>query len=283
MKKALGLIIAAALLFCGLAGHAMAIIPADPNFTAPGQLIRVVYDTTYNPIGEPQAGTGSFEVITDLGNLSTLLPAVMGGTPKIVGGGADAFTNFAGYGTTIPFSSLQVTYYALNAPGQSAFVSGSAPLMSNDSAFTAFETVNGVNQQATHPTGVGGIQGSAHTVEWPQGIARSFNSWVENAPSGPGTYQGFINSPTGTAFLTESNLSPLDPFAGSVTQRLYGWGSDVPGFSGDINTGTAGIPLCFITTNANGSTTLYALPVPPAILLLGPGLVGLLGIRGRLW
>ncbi len=270
MKKMLGLIVAA-LLLCGFAGHAMA------DFSADQELFRVVYNTSYQASsGQPQAGTGSNEVITDLGNLGTIN---LSGGPLTVGGGADAFTNFAGFGTgtTTAFSKLQVTYFAIDqgfiTGTWSAWVSGSVPLNSGDSGF------NGGMTAAVSPTGVANLHMvSANTMEIAQSDSQSFNSSVEAGPSGPGTYQGFIN--TTNAFDTESNLAALAA-GGSVMQVLYAFGLN----GTDVTSAMAGIPVINITTNADGSTTLgkYAapVPIPPSMLLLGTGLLGLIGLRRK--
>ena len=264
MKKMLGFIVAVMLL-CGFAGHAMA------SFTDDQELIRVVFDTTFNPsTHQPMAGSGTNEVFTDLGNLSTLIPSLSGG-PLTVGGGANAFNNFAGFGSTVSYSNLLVTYFAIDTGSVTgnfnAWVSGSKQISSADSGFGGFTGVtNPLSLAGVHP-----YQVNPSTMVIPQSNVNSFNQGPEQ--TGPGTYGNFIN--TANAFDTESKLTNLAS-GGTVTQTLYG-GLDVNGT--DVGTATNGLAVLDITTNANGSTTLQAVPVPdpPSALLLLSSLVGAIG------
>ena len=291
MKKILGILVAA-LLVAGFAGQASA---GFSTFNNDEELIRVVYNTTYNNAGQPQPGTGTYDVITDLGSLSSLLSTVSTSGSVNVGGGVNAYnaTSFTVNGSTIntgfaTSSNLQVAYFAVNDDANggngAAWTSGSqtASLHSTGN-YSGMDTVE-------IPRSLAGVAAysatGTSTLVFAQSSPFSYQLAVEGLS--PGNYSGFLTSTN--AFDTEGKVSSLI-LGGANYQLLYG-------FLNSANIPQAGTPITAtgayngddigIFTNANGSTTLEAIapqapvPIPPSLLLLAPGLLGLVGIRRRL-
>jgi hypothetical protein len=67
---------------------------------------------------------------------------------------------------------------------------------------------------------------------------------------------------------------------GFVDQKLYFFN-----FTSPANPATAGTQVATIRTMADGSTIINpaspVVPIPPSVLLLGSGLLGLIGLRRR--
>jgi hypothetical protein len=257
MKKLFGLTIAAALTFCALAGQAMA------AFTTNYELIRVVYDKTT-----------AVEVATDLGYLPDLITAMNanGGT-LTVGGGASAFNlnDLSYFGTGAAYSDLKVAYFAVDPTATSkVYVSASSTPTTGTSkwgaARSAFTSVRSYYNAAEV---LGGT-----TVK---GVTTAANCYYVKLDSNMAALEGTWDQLI-TAKLGESVLTALAS-GGSVSQTLYY-------FASPNQTGAQGVATLTLITNADGSTTLQALastvPVPPAALLLAPGLLGLIGIRRRI-
>ncbi len=274
MKKIIGVIVAV-LLVAGLAGYASA------DLTADSELVRVVYNTTFNgSSGQPTASTGTYDVITDLGNISSILSTVSTSGSDTVGGGVNAFTNNFSENTGFASkdSSLMVAYFVINYTANNAYISGSSATTPLKSAGSLnFDSFAGGLQGSTLSTAQGTLESGTSTAVIAQSAAYSFQSVAESA--GPGSFAGFIVN-GGNAFLTESKLATLA--SGSVVQYLYYFSNGYADQTGTLVT-DPGIPV-EILTNANGSTTIEApatVPVPPSLLLLAPGLLGLIGIRRR--
>ncbi len=278
MKKLLGLFVAA-LLVAGFVGQARADI-ADDN-----ELIRVVYNTTFQG-GQPVPGTGTNEVITDLGNINTLLSTVTSAHPVIVGGGVNAFTGFGSAFAASNGANLMVTYYAggWSTANGTAYISGSQQLLSGGNygntflnAYTPLVAISPVQDpsnayfQAGTNTGVISQKDS------------SSNSFTQNVEGPPGTYAQFLNN-TSNALATESRLTALAT-GGTVSQNLYYFSNGAMAQTGSLVTNGNGQAIQIIT-EANGSTEFFVapatVPVPPTLLLLAPGLLGLFGIRRRM-
>jgi hypothetical protein len=105
--------------------------------------------------------------------------------------------------------------------------------------------------------------------------ANGYYAKMDGGGSSVGTMSGFT-TPTFTA--TEANLG-----SGSVAFQLYNWtgnppannnGTDIASLNTVYNSGTG----TFTTTIAAPAA---AVPVPPSVLLLAPGLLGLVGLRRR--
>jgi hypothetical protein len=253
MKKLLGLIVAAMLL-CGFAGQAGA-----TNF-AKGDLIRVIY-----------GGGNTVEYATDLGSLTSLENKANTQTA------GDTFTAYAGTG----FGTMNVAYYVWNAtsyigspvssttpPGTTQATWG-ASVYGNMSALST-EYKNSFISGSTITASVSNVSGVGD-------YASSYVALMNVGGSQPGTYGAYLTSGTG-----ETSLATLAS-GGSVDVNLYAFASTTQG-AGTLLTNTDGT-IFDIRTLANGSTqiieTAAPVPIPPSMLLLGTGLLGLIGLRRK--
>ena len=270
MKKVLGLLVAV-LLVAGFAGQAFATFQ-----DADTELYRVVYNTTYNGAGQPNPQTGTYDIITDLGNVNTLIGEAAGG-PVTVGNGVDAFTNFQGFGSTVPLNTLQVTYFAVDYTNNYAWISGSSSTKGLKSFGSSFDSFAGGAQGAV--LGSQGPVAGTSTLAIQQSKAYSFAYVEEGGTTGPipGTFSDYIQN-GGNAFLTEASLATLAPGSPIAMYLNY--------FSNGYASQTGQLHGIEVLTNSNGSTTIEeqpaTVPIPAGLFLLAPGLLGLFGIRKRI-
>ena len=241
MFRKLVTIITALVLFMSLATSSFA---AFDNL----KLIRVILQQT----------GGTTEIATNLGNVTT---ALAGGT---FGGGADAFTAKTG-GTNFAAGSagLNAVYFAVNQTTKELWITGEHPSISagKSATITALTT----NIFSYYNINLGG----GPTVLADASYANSYRVKAD-ATTQFGQF--------GTAILlanrpyTEANLAALAT-GGSVTQDIY--------YFANYAIASTGVKVGSITTNANGSSTVTATPIPAAFYLMGSGLLGLVGLRRR--
>ncbi|HVN94936.1 MAG TPA: hypothetical protein VMT62_00755 [Syntrophorhabdaceae bacterium] len=211
-------------------------------------LIRVVYDTS----------TTKYEAATSLYNASS--DQQFAGTSNLtVGGGSDAFTGYTG----TDWSTLYVAYFLYDGSNtdKRVWVSGTQAESSVARKYAGYFS----NVQSILTTYTSAANGNS-TVYIPQSSA---NGYVSRFDASPGTFGGFLSTGTGEASL--STMATL----GYVDMNLYYFAS------GD-NAG-AGTKIATLRTMADGSTIINptATPVPPGLLLLAPGLLGLIGLKRR--
>jgi hypothetical protein len=257
MKKKMIALLAAAML-------TLAAASAFADFSA-NDLIRVVYNSA-----------GNIETATDLGSLSTLLTVT---SPTVVGGGTTAFTN-AISGTAL--SGAYVAYFAMNTAETGFYASGSTNTSSAPVAnYGQTGTVGG--WMTTTSSLYGSLSGGTGIATTPitntsttLSVPNTYFYSADGLGSKTGTMGGLIL--TANAGGTELSLATLAA-QGSLTQALYYLTSSTG------RSDTNGIEELLLVTNANGSTTIEAIPaatpIPPSFFLMGSGLLGMFGLRRK--
>jgi hypothetical protein len=266
--KFLGILIAALLVF-GVAapGHAT-------SYFVSGDLIRVAYD----------ASTG-WEEATDLGSLSTLIAA---GHFQNLGNGSNAVL-LSDLGAT-SWSQVNVAYFSGN--------NGAAPTVTNPASYAAVSSTSGgiTNAWKAWSTFIGNVNGieNAYQVAAP-GASKVILSDI--AGLGVISYYnvmdgGSINVTQTATFdnwLGASQTGETNAGVGSSqVTNLFEWtGSSITGnyarqsYSG-LNVSQPGVLISRLYT-VEGANGLYTVtPVPPSMLLLAPGLLGLFGLRRKI-
>jgi hypothetical protein len=243
MKKIFGIILTVALVF-GFAGTSMAAL-------ANSQLYRAVYSVS-----------GTLESLTNLGTLGGEI-AISNGT--VTNNPVFNTSNFSLSGLGVSsFSDVYVAYFAKNGPTGSV---GQAWVTGDTTENSYFQFQNVFQPIRTVAEGTTSTQAKSST-----------SSYVYRM-DGNGTKKGDFNSgfliPSGTTG-GEALLSSLVNGSSTsyVQQNLYYFASD----------STTGQLAAYIRTYGDGHTSITAapVPVPPSVMLLVPGLLGLIGIRRKL-
>lgn len=259
MKKKMITLLAAAMLTMSIAGTASAAF-------VQGDLIRVVYDTV-----------GSKEIATDLGSWS----AVTGSANNTaLGGGVDAFT-LSQFGTTTQYSDLRVGYFVADqttSANRVAIAGDANGLTSGSRKFSSYMGNAGVvlTQYAALATG-----NTAIVADKSNTLVNSFYNKMDASGVNVSGYGGWVtaaNNPGGVL-----NLAALAT-TGYVDQTIYTW----TGTNLATSNATAGTAALTLRTMANGTSILTSggaaatTPIPPAFLLMGSGLLGMVGIRRKM-
>jgi len=250
MKKLVILLALVAVMLC-VNGQAMAAFED-------GHLIRVVYSGT---------GAGT-EYATDLGSFSSLTSP---SSSHVILNTNNFSLSSVGASS---WSDVNVAYFMVTAtsggfPGNYAWTSGPSAGQTGGgrSMFNAIlggaHTVAGAYQVA----GAGAANATLGQID-----TSSYWKTMNYGGSGVGQMKGFI--PAGNA---DQNLAALSG-AGYVDQKLYYYSTP--------NSSVAGVGVVSLRTFADGHTEMNAgapssVPVPPSVLLLGSGLLGLVGIRRK--
>jgi hypothetical protein len=262
--KRMVMFFAAVMFLLGVSGQAMA-------YFAQGDLIQIVY----------QSG-GSYEVGTDLGAFAPTSPYgnVTGGksTDQTINFSANPFSlpGQTGAFSTASWSNLNVAYFVTN--GTSAWTSGpDGGQTMSAGAMSAFQAAAQaiLQQYAAFGTGQGQLlQSNINSY-----FSRMHNAYTQTGTGGGGAF-GFLSS------NGETNLAALGNGAGSYVDSYLYYYADSSTLKGlqvaDIRTfadGTSEV-VGGSSTAANGGP-LPVTPVPPSVLLMGSGLLGLAGIRKK--
>jgi len=209
---------------------------------AQGDLIQVIY-----------SGVSGQETATDEGSIASLSTTH-----------DTFFANLASLGAGATLANTSVAYFAWDQSlGTSGFgqvyTSGNLGTGQNgsNSASATFDNAYSITTGAYAAAG-----GSAVTLA--TNNPASYVSTLDINDTAPGAMAGFT-SPANTA---EASLA-----GGTADQTFYYYDPHASGGRGSSNTLTGAAQIADITT----TTT----PVPPSVLLMGSGLLGLIGIRRK--
>jgi len=245
MKKIMMLILAMMFVF-GVTGQAMA------SFTT-GELVEVLYSS---------AGT---EYAVDLGSAATLAAAVSapGSQVDLGNSGASGLpANVTGY---------TVAYFAMTPlPGTTAWFSGGATApVTNSSSYptTQVGNVDGYYKNHSSAALTSSTGYTIYTSSQSTALTTSYAKALDAGVANSGYLNHFYSS--GSADATVGSTY-TDQFLYSLASKS-----------------ASPVEVADIRTYANGDTVLIstasnATPVPPSVLLMGSGLLGLIGIRRKM-
>lgn len=241
MKKLLG-VLAAGLLVFGVAGQAKAAFSS-------GDIVEVVYQTT--------ASGGTTEVGIDLGSAATATVTSINALNSSV--------NLNTYFTNL--SNLEVAFFAAVPSGGNKGVWASDAVGSTPAiAGLLTPAISNINTVVTLYGSLSAASGGASTVSTALTTANNYYSTLDESGAAVGSIHGYLAPGTIEASLVNgsSTLDSLFKISSSTS----------PLFTLDA-TLTGGI----LTTTAQPNAS--PVPIPPSVLLLGSGLLGLVGIRRR--
>ncbi len=268
MKKILAGTMVAGMLLFGFAGQGKAAFSTTTG--APGHVIQVVYDSTY-------------EYATDLGSLSSL--EAVTSTTVLAGSQFTGTLDGTALASSTNFAGLTVAYYVQGSSSTTSNITYlGAPVSSG--ALTASgisrSTVNG-NLDNINLTYASNLISTTQTAKYAKANGNGFYYLAENNGTVDGTYNSFVNGGA------ESSLAALATTGGYVDFNLYGFSNSIATNAGtgtltDNSSGQA-LDIRTLVVNGVGETEIVAqsaVPVPPSLLLLAPGLLGLIGIRRKI-
>ena len=214
------------------------------------ELIRVYYDRAGN------------EYATDLGKVKDLTAA---GASTTIGGT---------YGSLAAGSSFAV-YFAVDRATNELWASGSTSTPSVING--ALSSMNSMKTGAGNVFNQYGVSATTYV-----GLASAINSYKNKLSATQGTLNNAITA--GTRLNTEVTLAQvIGSSTGSATQTLYYWAKGITSVAAE----KIGVAAATIVTNADGSATIISTtaaaptPIPPAFLLMGSGLLGMVGLRRK--
>ncbi|AJY71974.1 hypothetical protein RW64_16580 [Geobacter sulfurreducens] len=251
MKKKMITLLAGALMTIAMAANASA-------YFEQGNLIRVVYDRTLMT-----------EVATDLGSISSILPAAGGSV--VLGGGTNSYLGGALAGSSM--ANLNVAYFTVNVANKDLWLSSSNAAQNLTSSTSWVASSGGIASVLNRY-----LPFNNQTQTLSMSDASSYWNKLDGNGTRIGNFNTFLLAGAG-----EKNLAVLAT-GGTVAQNLFFW--DNP----NIASGVTGAKLDItIETLADGSTRISStqeppssVPVPAAAYLLGSGLLGLVGIRRKM-
>ena len=220
------------------------------------RLIRVYYDRN---------GT---EVATDLGAVHTLEQTARDGGSTTIEG---AFTGLTANATTF------AVYFALDR------TTGVSDLWATGKVGVAHTILGGSTGLTSLKSGTSSMYalynanatdgGTEYT-----GPAAATSSYKSKLSSTQGNLAVSINN--ASRVNTEASLAGvIGSETGSITQALYFWDNALTTAANE----KIGVLAATITTNSTGTSTIVAAPtpIPPAFLLMGSGLLGMVGLRRK--
>jgi hypothetical protein len=210
------------------------------------ELIRIYYDRN-----------GS-EIATDLGNINSILANPNSST-------------FAGTFGALNLSTSYVVYFALNRSTNELWASGSTETPS---------MINGGSSILTLKSGATMVYGNYNNIAQGGSTATGLASAIGSYKNKLSSIQGGLGNTISASTRMSTEASLADILNTPVTQTLYYWTNGLTTISSE----KTGIAVATITTYADASSTLIptsVTPIPPAFLLMGSGLVGLVGLRRK--
>ena len=215
------------------------------------ELIRVYYDRN------------GAESATDLGKVTDFTAA--GAVNNIAGSFDGLTTGFAVY-FALDRNTSANDLWATGAVGTPSTINGGGL------------GLNGIKNGTTPMYSEYNTQGGTEYT----GLASGSSSYKTKLSSTQGTLAAAIS--TASRLNTEVSIASLiGASSGSVTQALYFWDKATSSLAAD----KIGVLAATITTNFDGSTIITSstpaapTPIPPAFLLMGSGLLGMVGLRRK--
>jgi len=238
--------------FAAMIAAALMTMSASSAFAAFAdlELIRVYYDRT-----------GS-EFATDLGNVKTILDnAKQPGGVTLDGSFGTLTSGYAVYFALDRTTGVSDLWATGKVGVDSVILGGSTGLTSLKSGSSSMYAL--YNTQG----------GTEYT-----GAAAATSSYKNKLSATQGTLATSINN--ASRLNTEASLaSVIGSGTGSAVQALYFWENALTTVAAE----KIGVLAATITTNADGTSTIVAAPtpIPPAFLLMGSGLLGMVGLRRK--
>lgn len=191
------------------------------------------------------------EIATDLGRVKDVTAA---GQSGIFNGTFGSLTT--GYAAYFAFDLSTNELWASGKPGVPSVITGNVTQLR--SGFTYL--------MARYNTQGGGVYSGP-------------TSYYQDKLSTPKGSLGNSISPISQRNTEASLAEMISTGSGSVTQSLYFWNNAATTVAAE----KIGVAVATITTNANGSTIIDTAntPIPPAIFLMGSGLLGMFGLRRK--
>jgi hypothetical protein len=251
MKKLLG-VLAAGLLVFGVAGQAKA------AFTTSGELVRVMYD----------ASTG-VEVATDIGSISSL--------SSLTNQSAFDAISLSAFSDT-KWSDVTTAYFGINSSGVIAYVAASATptVKFGPATWSSWSSAAG-SILSTYTTGTA-IAGDPNSVSIATSNPLSYYTLFDKGGASLGIYGGALAAGGGAEVNNATG-------GNQVLWQIVNPTAARSNTSGTIVTAANGPLPGFTIVTTNGATEINpvgsAVPIPPSILLMGSGLLGLIGIGRR--
>ncbi|HBG04796.1 MAG: hypothetical protein A2075_11645 [Geobacteraceae bacterium GWC2_58_44] len=245
LKKKLAALIAAALMMMSASSAFAAFADLE--------LIRIYYDRAGN------------EYATDLGLVSNFVAA--GAVNSVEGTFGTLATGYSVYFALDRTAGMSDLWATGSSATPSVIVGGSNGLTGIKSGTTPMYTLYNT-------------QGGTDYV----GSAAASNSFRNKLSATQGTLASAINLTT--RLNTEASLAGIiGQSSGSVEQVLYFWDNALTGVASE----KIGTVAATIVTNFDGSSLITSAtpapaattPIPPAFLLMGSGLLGLVGLRRK--
>lgn len=242
--------------FAAMIAAALMTMSASSAFAAFAdlELIRVYYDRNGN------------EFATDLGKVKDLTAA--GAVTNKSGSFGDLTTGYAVYFALDRTTGLNDLWVS-GAVGTPSTISGGGLGLTNLKSGTT-SMYSQYNAYATSG-------GTEYT-----GAASNSNSYKTKISATQGLMASAIS--TASRLNTEVSIASLiGATSGSVTQALYFWDNALT----TVAAQKIGVEAATITTNFDGSTIITSstpaapTPIPPAFLLMGSGLLGMVGLRRK--